>query len=128
MAGKAARRVNSRSERYRIIQTYEDGSAVRKLRTWQEEEPERQAAPKRNVSLRVRKNRMRARSMGAGYVFFLSLVCVASLFLCINYLQVRSTVTTQTEKIAELENRLSDLRTENDAYYNQVLNSVKHAI
>ena len=124
MAGKAARRVNSRSERYRVRQTYEDGNAVRKLNAYPVEEPKKQAAARRRVSLRVQKNRMRARKMGAGYVLFLSAVCAASLFLCINYLQVRSSITTQNERIAGLESQLSDLKDENDAYYNQVLNSV----
>ena len=124
MAGTTARRVNSRSGNYRIRQTYEDGNAVRKLHAYPEEEPERQAAPRRRVSLRVRKNRMRARNMGVGYVMFLSAVCVATLFLCINYLRVRSNITTQNERIAGLESQLSDLKDENDAYYNQVVNSV----
>jgi cell division protein FtsL len=124
MARRTSGRVNSGSVNYRVRQTYEDGNAVRKLYAWPEEEPKRQAAPKRTTSLRVQKNRMRARNMGVGYVLFLSAVCVASLFFCINYLQVKSAITMQNETIAGLESQLSQLKDENDAYYDQVLNSV----
>ena len=84
MAGKAARRVNSRSERYRVRQTYEDGNAVRKLNAYPVEEPKKQAAARRRVSLRVQKNRMRARNMGAGYFCRQSarLHCFCALIIC----------------------------------------------
>ena len=101
--------------------TFEDGSAVRKL----EELPEQRPSAKQRRKVRqTRKNRARAKAMGPGYVLFLTLVCVITLFLCVYYLQLRSTVTTQLENIAAQESKLSTLKTENDAYYNLALSSV----
>ena len=120
---RAARRVNSRSDRIRIQESYEDGNAVRELYVLPEEEPERRAV-RPNVSRQVRKNRVRAKNMSVGYVMFLAAVCVATLFLCVNFLQMKAKLTTQSENIAVLESQLSKLKADNDAYYNQALASV----
>ena len=120
---KTARRVNSRSENRRI-QSYEDGNAVRQIYAVPEQEPERRQAPKPQISTQVRRNRVRARSMSVGYVMFLAAVCVGTLFLCVNYLQMKATLTTQNETIASMESQLNKLQADNDAYYNQVMASV----
>ena len=83
---RAARRVNSRSEKSRI-QNYEDGNAVRQIYELPEEEYESRRSAKPRVSTQVRKNRVRARNISVGYVMFLAVICVATLFLCVNYLQ-----------------------------------------
>ncbi len=116
------RRVNSgRTEQTRYYrQTYEDGNAVRKLDEFPEEETRRRQKPARRVSERARRNRARARSMSAGYVVFLTAVCVLSLVLCIHYLQLRSQLTNQSETIASMESTLSKLQADNDAYERQV--------
>ena len=116
------RRVNSgRTEEERYYrQTYEDGNAVRKLEEIPEEAPRRKQRPARKVSERAQRNRNRARSMSAGYVVFLSVVCVLTLFLCIHYLQLRARLTNQSETIASMESTLSRLQADNDAYEKQV--------
>lgn len=115
------RRVNSRSDRY-IRNTYEDGSAVRKLSELPKEE-ERQEAPVR-VSRKTQQNRRRARSIGKGYVAFLTVVCAATVMMCVNFLQLKAEITTQNETVASMENRLSRLKADNDAYYNTAMASV----
>ena len=97
--------------------TYEDGSAVREL--WEEEEEPGRRPAEPEVSERTKQNRARARSIGIGYVAFLTAVCLVSLFLCIHYLQLRSQLINQTETIAAMESKLSRLRADNDAYYKQ---------
>ena len=52
---------------------------------------------------------------------FLAVICVATLFLCVNYLQMKATLTTQNETIASMESQLSKLKADNDAYYNQAM-------
>ena len=54
--------------------------------------------------------------MSARYVLALSLVCVATLFLCVHYLELRSQCTHQSEEIAVMESQLSRLKADNDAY------------
>ncbi len=65
-----------------------------------------------------------ARSFGRGFALFLSVVCVAMLALCVVYLQKKATLTTQYESIAVLESRYNELKNDNDARYNQVVDSV----
>ena len=127
--GTVGRRVNSerteekRAQRERVRGRYEeDGNAVRWLEEpVQEETPERKKPGPRKVSEQTRKNRARAASMGPGYVLFLTLVCVASVFLCIHYLKLRETLTNQEETIAAMRSSLSDLQADNDASYREVL-------
>lgn len=122
MAKRARRRVNSGAERYQRT-TYEEGSAVRKLSDLPEEE-ERQELPQRRVSRQTSRNRRRALQMGKGYVLFLAVICAASVLMCVNYLQKKAQVTTQSEEIAAMESTLSKLKADNDAYYNTVIASV----
>lgn len=118
------RRVNSRSDYYNYQkQMYVEGNAVRKLNTqpkW--EEPPRKKQEK--VSRTARKNRAKATQMSAGYVLFLSVTAVVTLFLCVTYVQLKSQLTTQTKNIARQESQLSTLKAENDAFYNVVHSSV----
>lgn len=122
MAKKASRRVNSRAERYQRT-TYEEGSAVRKL-SYLPEEEEGQELPQRKVSRQTSRNRQRAMQMGRGYVLFLAVICAATVFVCVNYLQQKAQMTTQSEEIAAMESKLSKLKADNDAYYNTVIASV----
>ena len=124
MAGTGkTRRVNSTEieKQYVRLMTYEDGSAVRQVALpLPEEEP--QARPQ--VSQQTRRNRARATSISVGYVLFLTAVCILTVFVCINYLQLKSKLTTQYEQIAALELDLNRVRADNDAYYKHALASV----
>ena len=107
------------------LDTFEDGNAVRRL----EAEPQRtrEAEPDRlkpQVSRQTRKNRMRATQMGKGYVLFLAVICTAIVGMCVVYLQMQTTITTQTKDIASKERELSALKADNDAYYNSAIASV----
>ena len=137
MAG-SARRVNSRSVRttrrtternsgrYRerdfVRDTYEDGNAVRRLSEYPSEEEK--SGQRKSVSRQVRRNRARAKNIGIGYVIFLAAVSIATLFLCVNFLQQKATLTTQSETIAQKESELNRLKADNDAYYNTAMASV----
>lgn len=116
------RRVNSRSDRD-LRETYEDGSAVRKL-SYLPEEEESVELPQRRVSRQTSRNRRRATQMNRGYVVFLAAVCVATVLVCVNFLQLKAQITTQSETVASLETKLSKLKADNDAYYNIVMASV----
>lgn len=133
MAGAARRRVNSvdtrPEKRYYRLETYEDGSAVREVAVPLEEEeeeqyirPQRKARPQ--VSTQTRRNRARAQSLSVGYVLFLTAVCIAAVFLCINFLQLKAKLTMQSQRIASMETNLSKLQADNDAYYRHALTTV----
>ena len=116
------RRVNSRSESYNR-QMYIEGSAVRKLNTQPErEQPARKK--QRKVSRTTQKNRAKATQMSSGYVVFLTVTSVITLFLCVYFVQLKAQLTTQTQSIAKQESALSTLKADNDALYNAVVASV----
>ena len=122
------------------IKVYVDGNTVRKL----QEVPERHYYPQhpavrksksakseqigqtrqKALSKEVRQNRERAMGIGKGYIVFLAAICVAVLFFCIHYLQLKSEITSSMKTVAALESELSDLKEDNDAYYSQVTSNV----
>lgn len=118
----SVRRVNSRSGQYNR-QMYVEGSAVRKLNA----EPARKKQtqkPARNVSSKTQKNRAKAMQMSPSYVVFLTVISIVTLFLCVQFLQLRSQLTTQLKSMAQQESELSGLKADNDALYNTVMASV----
>lgn len=116
----SARRVNYRSD-YSVREIYVDGNTVRKPAETVRPERERE---QRRVSRQARKNRTKAQQMGKGYVMFLSLVSVATLFVCVHFIQLRSTVTAQLKEVASLETELNQLIAENDAFYDSTVSDV----
>lgn len=78
----------------------------------------------RELSRAAIKNREKAKSMNLGFVIFLAVVSVAILFMCVHYLQLKSELTSSKSNIASLEAQLTELREDNDAYYNQVTSNV----
>lgn len=145
MASTGRRRVNSNSNRTEIY-TYVDGSTARQVHVHRDAEQRRtpgtekrriknsparpQTARRRNTGhvsaseQQLKRNRANATSMGMGYVVFLSVACLLTMFLCVRYLNMKSTLTTQTDQIEKAESQLNSMKADNDAYYNQVLSSV----
>lgn len=123
---------------------YLEGNAVRKI----QEMPSRHEVPagaktaqknqaikkeqrrQRELSEAARRNREKALSMGRNFVIFMAVVCVAILFVCVNYIQLLSEKTTAMKNVANLESEWTSLKEENDAYESQLntnvdLNSIK---
>lgn len=119
----ATRRVNSRSDYYRT-QSYVEGNTVRKAAVAMPEPQVEERLKQRRRNREIARNRQKALQMGKGYVLFLALVSVATLFMCVHYIQLRSNVTTQIKTLANLESELNQLTAENDALYNQTVNDV----
>lgn len=117
------RRVNSESSERNYVRYYVDGTAVRRLDEQETEEHQRKRARHR-VSRKTLENRKRAMSFGIGYIFFLTAVCIASVYFCIHYLQLRSALINQNETIASMQSTLSQLTEDNDALYRSTMASV----
>lgn len=105
------------AERNRSYSTkaYIEGNTVRKLHPVKDLEAGERQKPKKKVSYRVRRNQERALQMNMPYVFMLTVALVCTLYLCINYLQVQSTMTTRIHNIETIEKELEFLKSENDA-------------
>lgn len=118
MAGSAARRVNSRSEQYSGYAAA-DSYAIR-YRT-----PARTKAYEgESVSARTKKNRSKALAMNRTFVLFLTLISIATVFMCVQFLRLKWTIRQQLRGNAALETELVTMRAENDALYADIMNSV----
>ena len=100
MARRADGRVNStdRTKRY-TPDTFEDGSAVRRLAAQPQEAPKEARPLKSGVSSQTRRNRARATQISAGYAVFLAIVCTLCIAACVAYVKLQTVVTTQAEDI-----------------------------
>ena len=102
---------------------YVEGTAVRELvNRPARKAPEPTLAPE--VSRVAKVNRQRAMQMNLGYVIFLTVISVVTLFLCVNFVQLKAQLTSQMENVAKKETELSVLKADNDAFYNSVASSV----
>lgn len=105
----------------RYTDTYVDGNTVRKIQREPAEKVDR--TQKRRVSQKAKKNQQKATSTSLGFMFFLAAVCVAIIFSCVSYLQLKSQLTGKAKALAVLESEYSQLKADNDAYYSQVSSS-----
>lgn len=69
-------------------------------------------------------NRARALMTGRGYVVFLALISLLTVFMCVYYLRLKATILTQISDNEKLEAQLVSMRSENDALLENVNNSV----
>lgn len=118
--------------------TYIEGSTVRKLNQYGQavpkEVPERRiATPERKREVRPanrptsaarRRARRKALQMNLGYVGFLSIAAVASLFICVNYLRLQYEVTKAGKELTSMESSYSELKLANDAAEARAVSSV----
>lgn len=123
MANQANRRVDSGTEGY-PRGSYVQGNTVRSPQAVPKRQPTRRKRRRPQVSHATRRNRARALQVNKRYVVFLVFICAATLFVCVQYLQLKAVITTQTEEIARLESELSQKKADNDAFYNETLASV----
>lgn len=104
---------------------YVEGNTVRKLnRPVRPVEPERRRQADSRRSRAVKRNQAKALHMDGGYVFGLTVAVLITLFLCVNYLQLQSSITTKINHIEDLELDLNHLKSENDALQTKIDTSV----
>ena len=99
--------------------TYVSGNVVRK---------EAVAIPKqvqqKEVSSRVRTNRSKALHMNRGYVTFLAVAAMVTLFVCVQYLQLQSDITSRSKHITSLQQELSVAKEANTTKYNAIMSTM----
>lgn len=95
--------------------TYVDGNTVRKESYVQpqREVPSTKRPPK--VSHTVRRNQEKALQMDLPYVIILTIAAVFTLYLCVNYLHVQSSISARIDHIELLEQDIESIKAENDA-------------
>ena len=105
---------------HRYVTTYIDGNVVRNI----EAVPAYKQRPNRDLSNETLRNREKALHMSLPYVMFLTVAAVATVFLCVQYLQLQAQGTQYRNQVAVLESRLSSARAANDNEYEKALSSV----
>lgn len=107
------------------MDAYVQGNTVRKSQSAYAvpvRQPEREIKPR--TSAATRSNRAKALQMDLAYVGFLAVAAIATLFVCINFLQLRSQNTNYRNRVSSLEAQVSSLKMENDAAYKDAVASV----
>ena len=102
-----------------LMATYIHGNVVRKEQV-QPVQPQQQ----KEVSQQVKQNRSKALHMSKSYVAFLAIAAVMVLFLCVQYLQLQSELTSRSKNITALQHELADMKEANTTKYNAVMNSM----
>lgn len=104
-------------------QMYVYGSAVPKP-VYEPERREARPRRRRKVSSQVKRNRRQAMGINKGYVVFLAFAAVLMLVVCVNYVQLRSELTSRSKHITALQERLVALGEENTTKYNSIMDAV----
>lgn len=105
-------------------QEYVQGSTVRKLHPKQA--PVRQTPQKQQtkVKYKIRRNQEKALQIDFPYLVALVIAACAALYLCVNYLQIQSSITTRMDNIQVLEQEVEHLKSENDALETRIRTNV----
>ena len=122
-------RIEERKKQQKIEQQKQQKARRREKQQAKEQafldrERQQRANRKRTSAATISRNRQNATQMQRGFVVFLMIASIAVLFSCIHYLQLKSELTYKMQTVANLESELEELRNYNDAYENEVLNSV----
>ena len=100
--------------------TYVSGNVVRKEAVVAPKQVQKQ----KEVSQRVRTNRSKAMHMNRGYVTFLAVAAMVTLFACVQYLQLQSDITSRSKHITSLQQELSAAKEANTTKYNVIMNTM----
>lgn len=76
------------------------------------------------ISNQVEQNRSQALQMNKAYVVFLAVAAILALIVCVNYIQLRSELTSRSRNITVLQERLASINEENTTKYNVIMDSV----
>lgn len=97
--------------------TYIHGNAVRK-------EAPQVANNQRQTDRQMENSRSKLLHMSRGYVAFLTIATIVTLLVCVNYLHLQLEVASQAKTVSQMQQQLADLKEENNAKQDAIMNSV----
>ena len=100
--------------------TYVDGNTVRKVQRTVEIRPERDEREEYRHKHAVRQPGKGALHEHDAYVLALTIAALITLVLCMNYLHKQASITTRINHIEDLELKLENLKSENDALQTRI--------
>ena len=97
-------------------QPYIAGSTVRAAKPMERQIPQQRDIQRQLAMTRaVRRNQEKALYMDLPYVLMLTLAAICALSICVSYLHIQSTIASRIHNIEGLEQRLEQLKSQNDA-------------
>ena len=106
-------------------QDYVYGNTARVMEPAGGERRHRQKPVRRKVvSYTVWRNQEKALHMNFPYVLMLTFAAFCVLVICVNYLQIQSTISTRMNNIEKLEKSVEYLKAENDAMETRINTSI----
>lgn len=122
------RRMSERPQSRGYTNIYVDGNVIRHVQAVPEHRTDRrtkeQEQRRAEAQRRARRNREKALRMNVPYVSFLTAVSVATVFVCVNFLQLQSEGLSYRNQIASLESQLTELKLANDNAYEEAVSSI----
>lgn len=84
--------------------------------------PQIDKTPKQHLNrkIRIRRNQQKALQIDGIYLMGLVIAMVCILYVCMNYLQLQSSITVKMDQIKLREQEIKDLRTKNDMLQTQI--------
>ena len=108
-----------------VRQDYIHGNTARVIQPARGERNHKQKTVRRKVvSYNVWRNQEKALHMNFPYVLMLTLAAFCVLVICVNYLQIQSTITARLANIEKLEKNVEQLKAENDAMETRINTSI----
>lgn len=98
-----------------VHQEYIHGNTARVLEPVRKRDGQRQKIHHKTVSNTVRRNREKALRMDLPYLLLLTVAAFCVLSICVNYLQVQSSISSRLSHIEFLEQQVEQMKVENDA-------------
>ena len=106
--------------RKNLLQTeYVTGTAARQLAV-----PQQHVKYEKSHTVTVGRSKEKALPMDLPYVIMLTIAAICTLYLCVNYLQLQSTVAARLNHIEALEKSIETLKADNDALETRINTSV----
>ena len=121
------RRMNGSQHSRQFTNTYIDGNVIRHVQAVPKQRTERRGREqerREQAQVQAKRNRERALRMNVPYVSFLTAVSIATVFVCVNFLQLQAEGISYRNQIASLESQLTELKLANDNAYEETLSSV----
>lgn len=120
------RRMNGSRQRSQLTNTYIDGNVIRHIQTVPHQRTDHRSREqeRRRAQVQAKRNREKALRMNVPYVSFLTAVLIATVFVCVKFLQLQAEGISYRDQIASLESQLTELKLANDNAYEQTLSSV----
>lgn len=109
----------ARDTRRRRPAEYVVGSTARQLHV-----QEREYTRNESHTVAPRRGQERALPMELPFVIMLTIAAICTLYLCVSYLQLQSSITARLDRIEALEERIETLKADNDALETRINTSV----